>query len=131
VIGLLTLSVALIALSRVLGPAGAAWAVVAGLAVRVLVRIVWAQSALGVAGLVSQAARAYLSTALSVGCFMAMNQSSWLGLHCPGWQAFLSFAAAWMVHAIFVTCSGAFGAEHLKDWAQWRHTSRAAAGAIA
>jgi len=126
VIGLATLSTALVLLSPVLGPVGAAWAVVAGLALRVLWRLRWAQGALKVAGLLGQAARAYLSTALAVGCFLTLSHSGALPGPASAWQVCVACLLACGVHALAAVLTGAFGAEHRKDWAWWRHKAHGA-----
>ncbi|MDO9235249.1 MAG: oligosaccharide flippase family protein [Aquabacterium sp.] len=112
-VGLITLASGLALLTPWLGPVGAAWAVVAGLALRVLWRVRWAERQLRLDGVLSQALRAYLSTAISVGCFLYGNHA--------GLQVFVSLVAACAVHAVVTQLTGAFDATHRSDWNQWRH----------
>jgi O-antigen/teichoic acid export membrane protein len=130
-IGLLTLIVALTTLSPMLGPIGAAWAVVAGLALRVLWRVRWAQAELGLAGLLAQALGAYLSAGLGAVCFLTMSHQGWRGQLASPWLVVVSLVAACLAHALAATLTGAFGAKHKQDWAQWRHKPQAASGAVA
>jgi O-antigen/teichoic acid export membrane protein len=131
VVGLVTLSLALAALSRTLGPVGAAWAVVAGLSLRVLWRLRWAQVELGVAGLVGQALGACLSAGLGVACFLLMSHQGWQDQPVSPWLMGASLLAGCLVHALAALLSGAFGAKHKQDWAQWRRKTQGASGAVA
>jgi O-antigen/teichoic acid export membrane protein len=131
VVGLLTLSIALAALSPLLGPVGAGWAVVAGLTLRVLWRLRWAQTELGVAGLLGQAMGAYLSTGLGVGCFLLMAHQGWHDQPTSFLRMGASLVAGCLVHALAAKLTGAFGALHKQDWAQWRGKAQAATGAVA
>jgi O-antigen/teichoic acid export membrane protein len=131
VVGLLTLCIALAALSPLLGPVGAAWAVVAGLALRVLWRLRWAQTELGVAGLLGQAVGAYFSAGLGVGCFLLMAHQGWHDQPTSFLRMGASLMAGCGVHALAAMLTGAFGALHKQDWAQWRRKAQAATGAVA
>jgi O-antigen/teichoic acid export membrane protein len=131
VVGLLTLTLGLAALSPVLGPVGAAWAVVAGLALRVLWRLRWAEVELGVKKLLRQALGAYLSTGLGVACFMLMSHQGWRDQPTSHWLLSVSLLAGCLVHALAAMLTGAFGAQHKRDWAHWRGKLQGASGAIA
>ncbi len=123
VIGLVTLASGLALLTPWLGPVGAAWAVVAGLALRLLWRLRWAQRELGVQGLLTQAGRAYFTTAVSVACFLYGCQGGVQISSSPALQVCASLAMACVVHAVLAVVTGALGPMHRSDWMQWRHKS--------
>lgn len=124
VVGLITLLALLMVLSPALGPLGAAWAVVAGLALRVLWRIRWAQAYLQLPGLLSQAGRLALAASAGVAAFWAVNTGGVLTLTSPVLQTVMALAVGLLVHAAVAVLTGAFDARHRHDWAAWRQPVR-------
>lgn len=124
VVGLITLLALLMVLSPALGPLGTAWAVVAGLALRVLWRIRWAQAYLQLPGLLSQAGRLALAASASVAAFWAVNAGEVLTLTSPVLQTVMALAVGLLVHAAVAVLTGAFDARHRHDWAAWRQPVR-------
>ena len=123
-VGLLTLLTLLVGLGLWLGPLGAAWAVVAGLALRVLWRLRWAEADLAVAGLRKQALRAAVAAGAGVAMFWwlqplptvdhARSTASLIG------HTLLALGVGLASHALVAVLVGAFGAEHRADWSSWR-----------
>lgn len=124
-VGLLTLLTLLVALGLWLGPVGAAWAVVAGLTLRVLWRLRWAQADLAIAGLCQQALRAAVAAVAGVAVFLWL-QPGHAASHAVStsslvWHTLLALLAGVIGHALVAVLVGAFGAEHRADWTAWRH----------
>jgi O-antigen/teichoic acid export membrane protein len=121
VIGLLTLLLGLLVLGPTFGALGTAWAVVAGLVVRVASRLLWAQRDLALPGLMKESARSALAAALCVGVFFATSDRD-LAPHMAPWlQGTLALGAALLTHAAAAALTGAFSAQHRAEWHAWRH----------
>jgi O-antigen/teichoic acid export membrane protein len=125
VIGLITLLIGLLVLGPSFGAMGTAWAAVAGLAVRVTARLLWAQRELALPGLLLDCARSVLAAVLGVAVFFAMSVHG-LAPHTSPWlQGGLALGAALLTHAVAATLTGAFNARHRAEWHAWRHKTAA------
>jgi len=131
VAGLITLLVLLFLLCPWLGPVGTAWAVVAGLGLRVGWRLRWAEDDLGLAGLLGQSARAALAAVSGVAVFLLMGSGVWMAPGHPVLQALLALLAGGLTHAGLSWVTGAFGPAHRADWSAWRRKATATPEALA
>lgn len=121
VIGLITLLAGLLSLGTAVGAPGTAWAVMAGLAVRVACRLHWAQRELALPGLMLESARSGLAALVGVGAFFAMGRTGF-GLHLAPWlQGVISLCTALLAHLVASVLTGAFSAKHRAEWQSWRH----------
>jgi O-antigen/teichoic acid export membrane protein len=130
-VGLVTLLALLWALGLWLGPVGAAWAVVAGLALRLVWRLMWAQGELALPGLLNQALRAAIAAAAGVAVFMALQAAQGGAGGAGLWSTLLALLGGGLTHAVVAVVSGAFGAQHRADWSAWRHKAKRPPEALA
>jgi O-antigen/teichoic acid export membrane protein len=121
VIGLVTLLIGLLVLGPTFGALGTAWAAVAGLAVRVASRLLWAQRELALPGLMLESARSAAAAALGVGVFFALGRHGLNPTMAPWLQGLLALGAALLTHTAAAALTGAFGAQHLAEWHSWRN----------
>jgi O-antigen/teichoic acid export membrane protein len=125
VIGLVTLLIGLALLGPAFGALGTAWAVVAGLVVRVASRLLWAQRELALPGLTMEGARSAMSAVLGVSAFFAVGGHGLTQGMAPWVQDTLALGAALLTHALAAALTGAFSAQHRAEWHSWRHNAAA------